>query len=82
MARWRAIGWAMPGGRHLGLATDFPIGPSSKSLDSHIISLPALLPKPHYSCAFTSYIIFLHQCRIVKSAYEMSLDSLSLLTEP
>ena len=30
-----AIHWL--GGRHWGLATGFPIGPSPKSLDSHII---------------------------------------------
>ena len=44
------------GGRHWGLATVFPIGPSPKSLGSHIIWLPALPPKPHCSCSHLKYL--------------------------
>jgi hypothetical protein len=47
-ARWRAIGWALPGGRHCGWATCFPIGPSSKRFNSHIVWLPSLSPQTYY----------------------------------
>jgi hypothetical protein len=58
------------GGRHWGLATGFPIGPSPRSLGSHIIGLPTFSPKPHFSCLIyfilSTYSVMSH----VKSAHE------------